>query len=84
MTSPVQISCVPAALRPRSAYCFITAEPMPDGTNTNSASAFASFARWTNGAKSGLASGARTDSTIVPPVSVKRLTNAFSESTPGA
>src|SRR6516164_3929812 len=40
--------------------------------------------RCRNGAKSGLASGMRIDSTIWPPSSVKRCLNAVSASVPGA
>src|SRR5207248_9567598 len=40
--------------------------------------------RCRNGAKSGLASGIRIDSTISPPTCLKRVVNAVSASAPGA
>ena len=40
--------------------------------------------RWRNGAKSGLASGMRIDSTTWPPPAVKLALNAVSASMPGA
>src|SRR5438270_132289 len=57
VTSPGPITLMPALSRPRSAYCFMKLPPWPAGTNTKIASGLASFMRWRNGAKSGLASG---------------------------
>src|SRR5271170_6543579 len=50
----------------------------------NAVSGLRSLMRCRNGAKSGLASGMRIDSTISPPTWVKRVLNAVSASTPGA
>src|SRR5258705_28732 len=70
--------------RPRSAYCFMKLPPCPAGTNTNTASGLESFMRCRNGAKSGLASGTLTSSTISPPPAVKFCLKKFSASLPGA
>src|ERR1700722_14859260 len=50
----------------------------------NAVSGLRSAMRWRNGAKSGLASGSRVDSTISPPPCVNRVLNAVSASMPGA
>ena len=72
MTSPGPITLMPRS-SPRSANCFMKLPPWPAGTNTKIASGLASFTRCRNGAKSGLASGTLTSSTIWPPPAVKRL-----------
>src|SRR5579862_8825442 len=50
----------------------------------NAVSGLMSAMRCRNGAKSGLASGSRIDSTISPPTWVNRVLKAVSASTPGA
>ena len=55
----------------------------PAGTNTNTASGFASLMRWMNGEKSGFFSGTFTDPTISPPWAVKTVLNVVSASLPG-
>ena len=50
----------------------------------NAVSGLMSRIRCRNGAKSGLASGIRIDSTICPPSSVNRCLNALYASVPGA
>src|SRR5277367_3992675 len=50
----------------------------------NAVSGLRSATRCKNGAKSGLASGKRIDSTISPPTCLKRVAKATSASIPGA
>ena len=56
----------------------------PEGTNTKTASGFASLMRCTYGENSGLRSGTRTESTTCPPPASNAFLNASSESMPGA
>ena len=83
VTSPVPISLMPALSRPRSANCFMSAAPAPEGTNVNSASGLASRTFCRNGAKSGLRSGTRRLSTTWPPLNCRRSLKNFSASMPG-
>ncbi|MCY1374106.1 hypothetical protein D9M69_614230 [compost metagenome] len=84
VTLPSAIMRMPALSRPRSANCFISAEPAPEGTKVNSASGLASRTFCRKGAKSGPRRGTRSDSTTTPPLAWKRWLKYFSESTPGA
>ena len=76
---------MPAFCSPRSVNALTNAIPCsPAGTKMKTASGFASFARCTNGAKSGFRSGTRTDPTTWPPCAENDLRKAFSASMPGA
>ncbi len=64
--------------------CLTKIAPCPAGTKMNTASGLASRARCRNGAKSGLASGTRMNSGMVPPPLRKASLKEVSESMPGA
>ena len=79
------ITLMPSLASPRSSNAFMNAMLCsPAGTKMKTASGLASLMRCTNGAKSGLRSGTRTESTTVPPAAVNASLKPFSESTPGA
>ena len=82
--SPVAISLMPAAARPRSLKLLTNAMPCsPAGRNTNTACGFASFTRWIAAEKSGFCNGVRSVSTISPPPALNVFVNCVSESIPG-